>query len=388
MNAITRISALKTAHPGPLKPSLVSLTLLLALVVNLTSSGFLTQVQAGEKLNITGQKTRLHPSQDKKNSADFKNSLANSYIQAPYDGSTKPRPRLDTPSRNSKLDRKLQNERDEKANWALLSPGQLQANEDQEQYNFGLREVGAEKNGGNGESRPRDYTFYGLDKAFNKNNSPNNASHAENDSTGARPNNPLSKPYSGSAEQNSPMRLNVFETETQNGGPSMGSHVSSALNIRSLLNPDVTSAGYAGPHENSDVSLRSLLGAPAQNFQTRQQDQQMDNFRKLLNPYQDNNARLTGLSDPVNHAPDRTSQPLNPVEGSTLGFPPSSLLKDSSASAIATPSRGLLPPPSTPGYGQPTISGFSSLPSPALPRPEPLNDLRSAPISRSPIRRP
>lgn len=370
------------------------MTLALALVVTTPFCGPLSQAQAGEKLKISGEKTRIHPSQDKKNTTSFENSLVNSSFQTPNDSSSTARPRLNSTPRNPKLDRKAQNQRDERQNWALLSPGQLQDESEEEQINFGLREVGTEKSGGDGQSRSRDYTFYGLDKGFNKHGDPNGprSSQTDRDATGARLNNSpsqTSKGHGDASEEDAPMRLNVFESGSKDGSPALGSHINSTLNIRSLLNPEVSSGGYTAPGESIDVSLRTLLGTPSQLYQTKQQDQRMESFRKLLNPNQENNGKFAGVGDPINRSPDRTSQPLNPVEGSALGVPTANLLKDAlqPPSAIATPSRGLLPP-LAPGYSQQTISGFSSLPSPALPRPEPISDLRSAPIGRSPTRRP
>jgi hypothetical protein len=196
-------------------------------------------------------------------------------------------------------------------------------------------------------------------------------------------------------DEDRPLNLNAFNnTSTSTEGDKMGGHMVAELNFRSLLNPDVTTAGLTMSPEASDgaMSMRNILGSstPTLSSKNSSQDERMDHFRNLLSPNQSQSSTYSGLSDPVNRAPDMTQLPVNPVEGSASGRAHANLLRDAlqPTATLSAPGRSLFGPGGQGGSGQPTISGFSSLPSPTATRNESLLNNFKSPGERGPSRRP
>lgn len=354
-------------------------------------AGLCLSLGAGERLNIGGAKTRIQPGTEENSSAKI-NSARTLSAPSPYDaGAPLAAPRRK--ARDIKLDKKKQNERDERENWALLAPGELQQQEGEE-FNFGVREYSVddlEK-----KEHVRDYTFFGLDKTKNQD------SVGEGQSSDSSKNSGLTQPgnrfagrhtktsysvdnereNSGPASNPNPFRVN----RSSDGSPVLGAHMSSELDFNGMLGPVKNTGGLSQMPGGSESALRSLLSSPISATQQDEHQQRMDSFRRMLGS---GSSKPDTLSDPLGYPADRTRQSLNPVVPSAAQATSGSLSKqqllETPNLSLPVKSPGLRESPSQFGLGR--SSAFPDSPQPTAPQIERGSSQSFPPIQEVPRRK-
>jgi hypothetical protein len=184
-----------------------------------------------------------------------------------------------------KHDKKLQNVQDEKRNWMLLEPGELQKREEEEEGKFGGSGLSMDNLD---DRQDRNYLFYnaGQQKSENAPRQQNGASDSDDE-----------------PRKNNRSVLGSREAEKQ------GAHTSSELNLKNLINPSQVNAAK---FNNNEASLFQFLKESSTPAPDKDQQARRDNFRDFINGPQ-GGSTPSGMSDPINFRTDLTQERLNPI---------------------------------------------------------------------------
>jgi len=254
---------------------------------------------AGDKLNIGGSKTQEQPGQteqvkrtltlDQLNKADLRGSIPSQALGRERERSL------------SKFEKRLRNERDERKNWALLEPGQLQS-EEMSDEDFGIRNYDLQRR--DNEMGERDYTFFGLDKEETAGGTRQDQGSLSRNGERRR----LTTPGRSGPGNNEPGTLrSPRSTTSPDGNIAMGAHVSEDLNLSDLLD---TTSSELGPNRNllQSQPRASLTAGFGQTKTLSFQEERMSNFRQLIGV---NSADQTKDDPLAPAAPPTSLSPLN-----------------------------------------------------------------------------
>jgi len=201
-----------------------------------------------------------------------------------------------TPGRgmDPKDERRLKNMQDEKKNWMLLEPGELQKREEDEEGKFGGRGVAIDNLDDN---QDRNYLFHNANQ--------------QKSEKGPRPHNSPSDTDDQSKKEN--RSLNVFGPRE---AEKTGAHTATELNLKNLIDPSQVNATKIN---NNEASLFQFLKDNSAPPPDRDQQARRDSFRNFINGPQANPA-APGISDPINFRTDLTQERLNPVTPARSGL--------------------------------------------------------------------
>jgi hypothetical protein len=277
---------------------------------------------------------------------------------ASADGIRLPGPRAVGPAKKTKEERLRQAERDEKRNWLLLRPGELQERE-KEKQSQGIPDYDLEKP--EPEGGRRDYTFYGLAEARSarSQNASGQARKDHRDASQARAADSGLKPGTDDQaedEQKSDSDSTGAKPKTER---ELGAHASSELNLSGLLDPTQTKPAASEPSKG-ELTLKDFLSSSSTSMRTREQQNRLNEFNQTLN-----GPKMATLGPGLANAASLQAKPAPPAPSRSLALP--------------DPSGGskLL-------MSAPTLEGFASIklpPSPGLPD---LNSPKAATFSQRP----
>ena len=284
----------------------------LKLGVALLSLGILLpdSVLAGDKLNIGSAKIQTQPGQeDKVNDPLTLEKLHQTNLRNGI--SIQPMNRGRSRGALTKFEKRLRNERDERKNWALLAPGELQARDEQE-YDFGVREYSVDKR--TEDSGQRDYTFYGIGKEERQGNTStqqvNRNDQPQRKKAEGRLNQPTEDQESFAYER---------PEDTTRDAPKRGLHMSEELELRGLLD---TTSDSLGPNPNLLGNKQFIRSDHRPKGMTDSlHDQRMTTFRQLINA----ETAISPLQDPSREEPTHLSKStLAPAPNNSLRAAPRS----------------------------------------------------------------
>lgn len=201
------------------------------------------------------------------------------------------------PNVDPKDERRMKNIREEKKNWMLLEPGELQKRDEDEEGKFGGKGVAIDSD----EVKDGNYLFYNV--------------------TGQRSDKPV-RAQNAPTEEDQPKKdnrsLNVFGPRE---AEQSGAHTAKELNLKNLIDPAQVNA-----MKNNDTLLFQFLKDNSPTPPDRDQQARRDNFRDFINGPQSTPAP-SGISDPINFRTDLTQERINPVTPSRPGLEMSSPMK-------------------------------------------------------------
>jgi len=287
--------------------------------------GLPARLPAGEAIKFSNARNRQDPTVKSKlptssGAAVSRVSIPSDYV--PYEDRR----------RDPERDRKARNAADEKANWMVLDPGQLDA-EDRGKRGFGVREVTLEK-----EQERRDYFF----------------SAKEDEKSGAsgslRPTLARDRSTSGELKESMPETTKEgVGTDSRNApvvgqdGRPLGEHTAKELDLKDLLSPGKANSLVPPPEKISEM-WRDVFGGEAQPEPARRRDERTtaDSFRGSLS-----SLGAAKSSDAFGARSDFTTRPA-PASAPTLSAP-------------SPAPRSIAPPaaPVAPRLADPTASRFS-----------------------------
>lgn len=260
---------------------------------------------------------------------------------------------------DGKEERRLKNAQDERKNWMLLEPGELQKREEQEEGEFGGKGVAIDKD----DSQDRNYLFYNITQ--------------QRSERAARPQNARTDTDD---QQKKDKPMSIFGSRE---GEKPGAHTASELNLKNLIDPAQVNSTKIN---NNEASLFQFLKDNAAPPPDRDQQARRDNFRDFLNGQP--NAAPGGASDPINFRTDLTQERLNPVAPNRPAF-------DMSAPSKA-PDGFSTRPPLAVGFAPPgratalpdiiNAQPRQPMPGPALPSPYTMQETKR-PVTFQPQRR-
>lgn len=305
---------------------------------------FVGAASAGDPIQFSGDKARPAPANEKPaiDSDLFKSWNRPATTRSP--SSVNPLTPFITSGRSldPKEERRLRNAREERKNWMLLEPGELQKRDDEEEMKFGGREFSFDL----GDEDEGDYLFHGL---------------AEPNSDKARAR-PAPADIDDAPKNDNRGSLKIIGGRENEGG----AHTSRELNLKGLIN---TTQVDPNKFERNEPSLFQFFKDNAVQVD-RDAQMRRETFREFINGPQHGPplAAPSGVRDPINFRPDLTQSPLNPVVPARPAFelPPSA--KGAETFAIRPPS-GSLNPARAAGFADAiNPSGRQPLPG-ALPSP-------------------
>jgi hypothetical protein len=250
----------------------------------------LSRAVAGDPIQFSGDKAKPAPGGVETRPVDndvFKGwNKSKGSVSAPLNPLTP----FITPGRSmdSKQERRLKNVREERKNWMLLEPGELQKREEQEEDEFGGRGLAIDDFD---DQETSNYLFHNV----TQDNKPRNA--------------PV-RNHAREADDETPKKdtrsLSIFgPRETEKAG----AHTASELNLKGLID---TSQG--GPHLNkNEASLFQFLKDNSPAVSDRDQQSRRDSFRNFINGGPPSGPAPSGLSDPINFRTDLTQERMNPI---------------------------------------------------------------------------
>ena len=266
------------------KSSMFSTPMLAGVMPALVLLFSLLLAHAGEPIQFSNEKAKPAPGNPQQPDADlFKSQKAKRPASAPLNNTLTPFIRYGG-SLDPKDERRLKAIREEKKNWMLLEPGELQQRDEEEENQFGGRGITMDDLDHDREN----YLFPAPQKA-ERASRPQNAP-AEDEQQPKKDNRSLS--IFGPREPEKP-----------------GAHTSSELNLKNLIDPtqvDVTK------FNNNEASLFQFLKDNAAPAPDRDHQARRDSFRDFINGPQPNGTPQ-GISDPINFRTDLTQQRMNPV---------------------------------------------------------------------------
>jgi hypothetical protein len=213
-----------------------------------------------------------------------------------------------------KEERRLKNARDEKKNWMLLEPGELQQRDDDEQSKFGGRSIALDRTD---DDNSRNILFYSVtqQKSDKIRNPPPNAAPADSEDDPKKDTRPTLSVL-GPREAEKP-----------------GAHTVNELNLKGLVDPSQVSATK---FNQNDASVFQFLKDNTPAGADRDQQARRESFREFINGPQQPAPSASGLSDPINFRTDLTQERMNPTMPLRPGFDlPASKPADSFLSAPA-----------------------------------------------------
>jgi hypothetical protein len=250
------------------------------------------RLAAGEAIVFGSAKTKAEPGKDPTlgTQGPFRFEKLNSPSPFGFEGL----PPLALPQLGPiKKDKRQQNADDEKRNWLLLDPGELQDKQEEKSF-LGLKDDDIEGLGKGKNSR--DYTFHDKDSSRvpGQLRGPTQP-HSPNQQHKPDPNQPAARNDEADdlSDTKRPSRTAIIFGKDS---PTTGS--GQAFDLKGLL-------GTRGI-EKSD-SLGSLFGG-ADFTRSREQDARTETFRQLLS-----GPGASGQSDPLNFRSDLTREPINPT---------------------------------------------------------------------------
>ena len=350
-----------------LRYSILSFCLLLAAAGGGVSIGI-----CGEKIVLSGDKPSGEPNAPTKGGGD----LFKSWGKVDQPGFDYNVLGLPTIPRNSALDKeelkRLKNIRDEKKNWLLLEPGELQRKE-ADKKSLGVVNRPLDGIDNTKDDQTTDYTFE-FKGANEKNSSQRRqagelrplgqgASKEEVDARAAQQQQRDQEDADGDGRREKGFSLNGGSKETQ-----FGAHMASELSFNNLFAPIKNDTAGGSLKSEAGFTLRDAFA----NQPARSKDQQarMDDFNKMMSAPLAGGAGL-GMASPLSLPPAATAPGL-PKPDDSAAKPAVNPLFNPNLSSAPLPNR-LLPPGlptinSTPGY-----AGASSPFQPVIPSDSPRN---------------
>lgn len=283
------------------RSSILSKPLLASAVPALALLAFAALAYAGDPIQVSGDKGKQTPGGDTRPVDPNAFKSWNKSKGPALNGLT---PYIAGQSSDPKEDRRLKNARDEKKNWMLLEPGELQKRDDEEQAKFGGRSVALDSD----DDSSRNYLFHNV--AQQKSDKPRNATPADSDDEPRKDGRAVS--VLGQREQDK-----------------QGAHTVSDLNLKGLIDPSQINAAKF----NNEASLFQFLKESSPPGADRDQQARRESFREFINGPQPN-APSGGIGDPINFRTDLTQERMNPTMPTRPGFDlPASKPADSFLSA-------------------------------------------------------
>lgn len=192
-----------------------------------------------------------------------------------------------------KDERRMKNIREEKKNWMLLEPGELQKRDEDDENKFGGKGVAID----NGEEvKDGNYLFYNV--------------------TGQKSDRPV-RQQNAPAEDDQPRKdnrsLNVLAPHDVE---KLGAHTANELNLKNLIDPAQINATKVN---DTEASLFKFLRENSAPLPDRDQQARRDSFRDFINGPQATPAP-SGIADPINFRTDLTQERLNPTVPTRSGF--------------------------------------------------------------------
>ena len=301
--------------------------------------------RSGEPIQFSNDKAKQTPGNPQQPDADlFKTSKAKRPASAPLNNTLTPFINYGG-SLDPKDERRLKNIRDEKKNWMLLEPGELQKREEEEESEFGGKSIAIDDLEDNPDGN---YLFYN--------------SSSQKSQKAPRPQN---APVEDDQPKKDNRSLSVFGPRE---AEKPGAHTSSELNLKNLIDTSQIDATKFNTKEASLFQFLKDNSAPAPD---RDQQARRDSFRDFINGPQAPSQQ--GISDPINFRGDLTQQRMNPVMPARPGLEISAPTTGSEGFSTKPPLGGAFTPGkaaalpdliSSTAPRQPTPG--SSLPSPFL----------------------
>lgn len=309
-------------------------------------------LSAGEAIIFSGDKGKTEPtsvSPERAGLLKSKNRLSDLGPGDPQSESGIRRP----PQSEPRKGKQQQNAEDERRNWLLLAPGELQGT-DKDKASFGVRDYNL-----NDLEKPdngRDYTFKNLGKSPAQGQSQNPAKGNSDDAIAA------------GVGKREPRGL---QNNLLGGSDQPGAHTAKELDFSGMFGPGSSAAGGNG--EKLELTLSDVLNSGGQiSARAREQQQtRREDFKQFLDAKPPSGSQA-GSGNAINFSTDfsrRSSNPLldKPADTSARnrddrGFGPSGDLG-------RAPNRSSSP--GLPEMGGARMSGFSSLPLPSLRPAEP-----------------
>jgi hypothetical protein len=304
----------------------------------------LSAAKAGDPIQFSPDKSKPAPTETRPVETDVFKSWNKGKAPASRLNSLTP---FITPGRplDSKEEKRLQNARDERKNWMLLEPGELQERDEQEENEFagnGLKLDDME------EEADGNYLFYNVTQQKSDNaqgNSPRNTARE----TEEQP------------KKDGRSSLSVFgprETEKH------GAHTASELNLKGLIDPSQLSADKFNKNEASLFQFFKDNAPPAND---RDQQARRDTFRNFINGPQPGGPPA-GASDPINFRMDLTQERFNPTMPSRPAFELPAPARSADSLSTRAPLGGFSPA-RAPGFPETVTLAPRPMAGPHLPSP-------------------
>ena len=269
---------------------------------------------SGEPIQFSNDKAKPAPGSPQQPDADlFKTSRAKRPPSAPLNNGLTPFISYGG-SLDPKDERRLKNIREEKKNWMLLEPGELQQRDEDEENQFGGKSITMDN-----VERDRDSYLFPAPQKSEK--APRQQNAPVEDDQPKKDNRSLS--IFGPREAEKP-----------------GAHTASELNLKNLIDPSQIDATK---FNNNEASLFQFLKDNAAPAPDRDHQARRDSFRDFINGPQPNGAPQ-GISDPINFRTDLTQQRMNPVLPSQTGLEMSAPAKGAEGFSSRPPLGGAFTP--------------------------------------------
>lgn len=288
----------------------------------LAGAGLLT-VQAGDAILFPGDKVKpdtakIAPDKQGPAAKEAIKSWNNLPAATPRNLEFLPVPSVPVPRRASKDERQLKNERDEKRNWLLLRPGQLDE-EDEMKEDFGMPDPTLDQDEETGQ---RDYTFHGLREGRD----------SQSGAVGSRPDRRV--PGQAKKAATRPVTIDDSDSSEKKKPSNTGAaHQSKDLaELRGMLSPEQPDSPFKSGV--ADNPLKSALGSDSIG-RSRARQQRMNEFGQMLNgplsasgnnslastwkPGFDRPPSTPAFTRPVESAPRSSLSPFSPSAGLGAG---------------------------------------------------------------------
>lgn len=318
-------------------------------VATLALALFLGVARGGDPIQFSNDKAKPAPANNRPVEADLFKSWSKPASPSAAPGLNSLTPLVITPSRtlDPKEERRLRNAREERKNWMLLEPGELQKRDDEEEAKFGGRAFSLDS--GNDDSG--NYLFQGSaernSKADKAKSTPERQAPAESNDEPKKDNRTSMK---------------IFAPRE---GEQQGAHTASELNLKGLI--DTTHVNPADFNKN-EPSLFQFFKDNALPPPDRDAEARRESFRDFINGPRPNGAP-SGISDPINFRTDLTQERMNPIMPNRPAFELPALARAPDAFSAKPPAGGFNPmrPPGLPemvtgGPRQP-LTGIPAAPS-------------------------
>jgi hypothetical protein len=247
---------------------------------------FTASARAGDPIQFSTEKGKQSPVQERKIDNDLFKGWKREPTPNPTFGLT---PYLPPIRLDRKEEKRLKNARDERRNFLLLQPGELNKDDDplsgREYTDEGLEM----------EDQSSDYVFKPLIQR--KSQDQRNAN--------ARQNPPPPPPSDDSVKVDGKKSLNLFGNSQ---GQPQGAHTVDELNLKNLINPAQIPTGNKSEATLADFFRDNAIARPSREQQERAKD-----FERFISASGIDPVVPSGRFDPINAGPDLTQQRLNPV---------------------------------------------------------------------------